>query len=425
VKSVADATGAVRIETDGGDGGTKVVNAARCPEPAPLGARPIKLVAEPGPGFYFGGWSGGCSGFELSCTPAPGVPVSATFSPANIAFLTYDTYSRVDLESAGTGATAAERVLSGADALCMKAARSGHPPLPGHYKAWLASLNHHAPDRLAAARPEGAPRGWIRPDGKPFLDADFEWVFYVGVVTENGTVPDYNGTWTGLEVGTTGGFAPGDSCGDWTSSNPSALASGGIPSAGGGEWMIGHGFYCDSSLHLVCLGVDYAVSIPRAPVPAGARVAFLGSLFDPSTGVAGADKVCGDDASRAGLPGTFRAVIADPGQIPASRFQFSGTAPFVRPDGVVLVDSDSDFFSERLHAAPNVNAGGDQQGGWLAYLGAVSPFSAVDIDSSCAGWTSSESVYWAAYASPEFTTPFDGSIRNPCGISTSVFCLQD
>src|SRR5690606_37464596 len=60
--------------------------------------------------------------------------------------------------------------LEGADALCRARAEAGGLPRPESYVAWLSDDTVSAIDRLSGSR------GWVRPDGRPFVDtlADLE-----------------------------------------------------------------------------------------------------------------------------------------------------------------------------------------------------------------------------------------------------------
>ena len=106
---------------------------------------------------------------------------------------------------------------------------------------------------------------------------------------------------------------------------------------------------------MYCLGQD--VDALQVPPTNEGRLAFLSStVYAVSTGgVAVADAVCQSDADAASLPGTFLAMVATTGSSAADRFD-SG-APWVRPDGVLLADTDDALFTAALwHAPINVHA---------------------------------------------------------------------
>ena len=141
----------------------------------------VTLSAAPSATGYFGGWTGDCTGFGACTVLVSGdKSVVGTFTPANLVFTTSTQYTLPQIIALGSGATREAKVLSGADAACASAANGKHS---GHFVAWVSgSIGAQA--RLSAS-PSGnsKPRGWVRPDGKPFID--------VGPTTPDGKAVNY------------------------------------------------------------------------------------------------------------------------------------------------------------------------------------------------------------------------------------------
>jgi hypothetical protein len=186
---------------------------------------------------YFSSWGGTCAG-------VPGPPcdvvmttaqvVSATFAPANLAFVT-----------STAGAPPTNNPETWADDWCNMTAQA--VPLPGHYVAvfdptWMARLSATA-------------QGWVRADGKPFAltRADLEFgsatghALYPNVLDERGAAVLY-----GASVRT--GQLPGYNCNGWTMTTGMMEFAGSV----GGSWTtLGLVFgqaACGTALPLYCVG---------------------------------------------------------------------------------------------------------------------------------------------------------------------------
>jgi len=125
-----------------------------------------------------------------------------------------------------------------------------------------------------------------------------------------------------------GTVAASGTCSDWTSTAGNTLL--GRASGGTTIWTEYTQTSCNSPMRLYCFGVSETNAVHAAPV--AGRIAFVVALWPPSGGLAGADASCTADATAAGLPGSFRALLATTTATAVSRF--SDGTPWVRPDGI-------------------------------------------------------------------------------------------
>ncbi len=280
--------------------------------------------------------------------------------------------------------------LAGADAVC--AARATAAGLPGTYVAWLSTSGTptiHAKDRLGGAR------GWIRPDGRPFTDtvADLTSgkIYYPPRLDEFGN--DVGKDVIVLTATTSDGLLylydeptfNVATCQNWSSASTEDFTEVGYAD---GTTYIWTGFAstgCSASARLYCFGLDQSNAL--APLTDTGRYAFTSSgSFLPGSGIAAADSLCQSEATAAGLPGTYKALLAVEGASASSRFSFAG-APWVRPDGVAIVEKASDLATDLLMAPIGVSAGGLYLGNLGVWVGASS-LSDAGSESTCASWTS-------------------------------------
>jgi hypothetical protein len=298
----------------------------------------VSLTAAPGSGFYFSTFTGGgCPTGSLTCTTSAisaNTTIDAKFTQANIIFTTSTTYTVDQFASNGNG-----NPQVGADAFCKaRAAASNMPNMAGRTWTSLITLGTVQASSSAGAARLGTKRGWVRPDGKPFGDTPASFfapgvkVFYPPAISETGST---------ITDGQSNTGALGDGCVGWTSTLISDYRAGGVPTAGGGGWDTAYGFPCVYPLHLYCMSIDYT-AIVTAPGPSAIgnqRVAFFSDeTFTPAgsngMGMAAADALCAQEASSAGLAGTFKALLATPTASAISRF--GNGATWVRPDGVTV-----------------------------------------------------------------------------------------
>ncbi len=309
--------------------------------------------------------------------------------------------------------------LKNADAECSKRAQAGN--LPGTYVAYLSIAQNHAFFRL------GGKRGWMRPDGKLFLDQSTDLakkVYYPPRLDEFGN----DAIGFKVATGTWGSGFSGNpnNCKDYTSSSPNDSMLYGSPSAGAGSWVNFSDGPCNQSYHLYCFEVDYSV-VPTLPSATGRIAFFSTSAFNPNSGADYADTKCAIEATAASLPGTYKALLSNASMAAASRFNTTqGTQPWVRVDGVPIVKQASDLVTAKLIAPINVAVDGKQWDGpyYFAWSGSDSPNLA---GTSCKNWTSNDHadsglVGWASESSPGF---FGGGSRE-CDFSNGhLYCLQE
>jgi len=296
--------------------------------------------------------------------------------------------------------------------------------LPGQYIAWISTTATNAIDRLQAHNS----RGWIRPDNLPFVDTTTDLVqghmMYPPRIDETGhdilddPMPNpFVATGT-LTNGTLGGNAN-----DWMSATPYRA----------GRVSVGRNGWTDNSgrmgpAHLYCFGVDHQIP-PPIPNEDG-RVAFVSaSTFGATGGVSAADAVCAMDASNAGLPGKYRALIAtstvaaaDPSRFPPSSLRF------VRSDRLPLELAAGDLLQGKL-AAPIAFG---PRGGFVnntvlrTWTGAQKPPSPSGAGENCSNWSGSGPAAIAGIeneSGPGFFHLANNDLA--CGATTvHLFCLQ-
>jgi cysteine-rich repeat protein len=322
----------------------------------------------------------------------------------NVAFVSSTTYTISTLGGA-----------LGADAACQ--ARAQAAGLGGTYVAWISdSTSGTIASRLGNAR------GWVRPDGKPFMDSYSPgYSFYPPELNEAGTAVGKSPLVAAGSASNTG------YCSDWKSSSNSDAFGAGDPTGGWGAWQgLAVGLSCGGTFRIYCLGKDF--SSPLTFTKATGRLAFASSSsFYPGGGLAAADAQCQADAAAAALPGTYRAMLATSTASLASRFSTTG-APWVRLDGIPLVAAAADMFAAngRLVAALDLTASGSfllNYGGWS---GSTSPQAAGTLATTCSDWTTTSGN---GIGGRTQYTDFAGmqSFDNPLActnIYTHLYCLQ-
>jgi hypothetical protein len=312
---------------------------------------------------------------------------TATASPGvNVVFVTSQVY---DGSIDGTG-------LSGADSACQMLANNAGLPT-GTYKAWLSSSRVDAVTRLGSAR------AFVRVDGAPIADqlSDLTSGKILNPIDldESGndiSEAENSDVWTGsTNVGT---LSPYGSCNDWTSISGMVFGESGHFDGGPAQWSDNNeAFDCgdNGQLHLYCFDTSHAEQLTYTPV--SGRVAFVSKTdFDPSTGIAMADKICQTEASGAGLANadTFMALLSTSTASAASRFDMTiGSKPFVRPDGIKIAD------------APSLAMGAISSGIWQyadgtystvvdqdASTGSTAPNLTGNLTDTCDDWSSEAST---------------------------------
>lgn len=130
-------------------------------------------------------------------------------------------------------------------------------------------------------------------------------------------------------------------------------------------------------------------------------------------GPEGADAICAERASDAGLPGTFRAWLSTPSVSAAERLQAS-TIPYRRTDGVLVAADWNDLIDGELAAPIHRDEYGEPISGdvWtgttpdgaLAEVGCAGFVSASDADTGLCGNSNLDNTRWTANLEPACTT---------------------
>lgn len=285
--------------------------------------------------------------------------------------------------------------------------------LPGEFVAWLSTSEVDAIDRLNGAR------GWVRPDGRPFVDRPVDIlegrIFYPPVLDELGQEVRNRRALTG----TSEDGDAASTCENWTTV-VDATATVGEPGATFSAWSSDTTHDCaeNQSVGVYCFGVDGSVPVEHEPVEG--RRAFVTALsLDGSAGLAAFDETCAAEAEGAGLSGRFLALVATSTQSALSRFDTSG-APWVNMFGVPLADTAAALsIAPHLDAPPNVTAVGEPVTGGY-WVGSATPTTVGT--STCTDWTGEGSgrVY-----DVEYTTDWFQQFATSCGSLRRVLCFEE
>lgn len=335
----------------------------------------VTLVATPAAGSTFEGWSGACSGASCSVTITADTSVTAGFKliPPNYAFVTST------LHTGNLGG------LAGADSICQN--RANAASLPGTYRAYLSADT--APTTNAIARIENA-RGWIRTDGRPFLDQASDLttykIFYPLVLDENGTHVGDVYAWTA--TGPNGLRASaGGTCTSWTVASSVSTAVG-LPYSQANSFNLNATLACTQSHRLYCFGIDNRAVV--APAPVSARRAFVSTAWKPGGGIVDADKHCSAEATAQGLPGDYLALLSTTTASAISRFDTSSASlPWARTDHTLISEKAGDLSGTTLPAfllsVPHLAADGKTYINSTTWTGGPSLTSLAVMD--CKEWT--------------------------------------
>ena len=308
--------------------------------------------------------------------------------------------------------------LDDADRWCMDAAAHASPPLEGTYKALLSSSVENARDRVAAAS------GWVRVDGKPFIDRIedallLDEVYYPLRIDENGADllegAPLSIHWVATGSNEAGMLDVENNCKGFTGTGAIRL---GYPDAAGNTWMAGTLLNCTQAtmVHLYCLGVDREARI-AAPKATGPRIFVTATELTGDATLAGLDMRCTDDATRAGLTGDFHAVTASAA---SSAFVHAGGTgkTWVRIDGVEVT---SDLVS--FQAPISVRADGKYRASGKVWTGAMDP--ATLGTSTCLDWTYGAFDESAYGGDSVRSNPFAfGQVMSSCNMPSSVYCAE-
>jgi len=423
VTGIADGSGTVVVT---GDGKTVLTCHDHCTTEVAHGAS-IVITATPDDGSRFLAYSAPC-GPDAACTVMWTVPghVSATFRPSgNFAFVSSKTVSMPLGDSAAASQTAA-------DAFCQT--QAGAAGLPGTYVAWLSTS-----DRTALSKLQGS-RGWIRPDGQPLADTPSSMahgeIYHPLELDENGLAPNLDPAvpftkWVGVYFTGThaDGVASTDNCSDYTANAGAITVGTGMNGPIWTDFPFGGSNIPDCSVPLSLACFEVGASVDVTPHDGG-RLAFLtDGKITPSTdgGRAAADQLCATEASQAGLPGDYLALMATSSKTdgaPLSRFDTSaGALPWVRLDGVALGAHPKDLGGRTLLAPVGVTPTLQYVDDYF-WAGSNDPLTpATAADQNCADWTdaSAKSESGSSDRSDLWFHALEGDL---CQFPHRVLCLQ-
>jgi hypothetical protein len=301
--------------------------------------------------------------------------------------------------------------LAGADAFC--AQRATATGLTGAFVALLPTSTTTIPARLAGSR------GWVRLDGVAVFDQPAD-------VFRNQFNPiaidDANEFFVDTALAASGADDNGAAmatrtCTNWTVTTGSSETrtrhySGAVNSTNSGA-------QCNVSLRMFCAETGKQVAVAPTPWPFGRYVFSSTSAFSPASGVAAADLVCANQAGAAGLPGTYRALIATS---TASIVQRVGSlaGPWRLPNGVRV--SRIDLENATAFDAPiNVTATGATALESRVWIGAPDLVTAGTAATTCNDWSTAAGT---GTLTRSFTARFDNSTLS-CGLGMfPVYCAQ-
>lgn len=333
--------------------------------------------------------------------------------PPNVAFVTSDVRPVTTITS-----------LEVADRWCAEAAANATEPLAGTFVAWMSSETMPARNRFNGAR------GWVRVDGKPFIDQigtalEAHRIFYPLRIDENGDDVYATGAIQQVATGTDAEGALDFNLAGTDAHNCDHLSGGGsmrlgYPDAAGSEWTAGSLVSCSSAMmHLYCFGTD-RVSQVDPPIAAGPRIFISDRAISGGAGRDAFDSRCAADATAASLPGQFRAVVADN---TTSAMEHVGAAgqTWTRIDGVEVT---ADL---RAFQAPiSVTAAGSYVARGQAWNGAMDPASLGTPFSTCANWTVGTFDENAQAGDAIRSTPaaFGGRVISCQDAMATVYCAE-
>jgi hypothetical protein len=372
------------------------------------GGTVVRLVASPGRYSGVSSWSGACVGSDEVCEFAlqQDTTVTVTFEPVNLMFV-----SSVALAPHSLGG------LRGATLLCRSLAQDAG--LPGVFLPLLDFDGGTAFSRVADA---GA-RGWVRPDGRPVADT-FNALssgahLYPARLDEHGVDLGVTGPLATVVTGTGGETR----CADWTTNETGWVGSGAVI-GGVARWNHGFSVHCSDPVHIYCLGTN-----ARTPVKARStgRLAFLTSnAYRPGVSVTLLDRACSSEAADAGVSGNFRALVSMTTAPAAARVDAG--SPWVRPDGVLLLDSPGDLaLASPLFAAPLEVTLRQQHVESYVITGGNMPTN--PLTQTCSNWTSSSASQSMRLGLSNYATTwnmeFSGVGTPGCDQAFRLYCLAE
>jgi hypothetical protein len=301
--------------------------------------------------------------------------------------------------------------LAGADTICASSAADAG--LLGDYVAYLSTTAVPAPSRLGNAR------GWIRIDGAPVVDRVADLVSGNLLnplrIDEHGEdLVDGGGP---VATGTDGSGAGDFRCLDWTTSG--ANYSNGFAHKTTDDWTHASMQTCTTLARLYCFGTSYDAALDITPAT-GRRMFVTEQAFVPGGGLAAADALCANEASLAGVSGTFLAMLPSSTASAASRFDLGG-ANWVRLDGIAVAESPLAFMAGELSASPNVTSRRTYTDS-VVITGGI-PAMLANNGETCVAWTNAASgAASAGHANESWVGAFT-SVSASC-VGGPIYCLE-
>lgn len=182
----------------------------------------------------------------------------------------------------------------------------------------------------------------------------------------------------------------------------------------------------DATGTVVDADVTATVSCRRNKIVFATSTVYDGNLG----GLDGADAKCGDRATAAGLPGTFRAWLSDATGSPATRFNKS-TWPYLLIDGTVVADSYAALTSGPLkHAIDLTEVRGVVPtepwfGRQVVWSTTREDGSVFWDEYSCSHWTSNSDLYSAQVGNPNATDYWSVAWTGQyCSRNAPLYCFE-
>lgn len=303
--------------------------------------------------------------------------------------------------------------LAGADEIC--AQRANDANLPGTYVAWLSDSKTDAVERLAGAR------GWVRTDGLVFADRVEDIVegnIYNPIYLDETGTPVGSNVVTGTVAG---GTASADTCADWTSSNGDEMFHRGVSHHVHPSWTSRQGIPCSQNARLYCFGIDRNATVPP-PAQQRGRVAFTTAQELASDGGLEAfDAACAEEATVAGLSGTFSAAVATSTASALSRFDLDGE-PWVNTLGQVVIADPKTLGSGSFELSAAI--AWDAQGSPVVervWTGADGPN---DLGvQTCGDWSDIDGA--TVVGAPTSVLEWFSNVDDLCSREFGVYCLEE
>jgi hypothetical protein len=309
--------------------------------------------------------------------------------------------------------------VANADDLCAQHATAAG--LPGTFIAYVGTSGALPYSRIASSR------GWRLVDDSPLANepADLETRSILGPAGFDETGTDIRAAipviWTGLHSD-----GPLDmNCQDWTTTVATALGEVGDTRTGGAAATHYASYGCDQTAAVLCLEIGHVATV--APTRAPSRHAFVSArafVANPG-GIASADALCTEEAQRASLPGTYLALLPQPGVAAMSRFDLSGL-PWARSDGMLLAPTPTELFT-----APFLTTFLDRTADGTALAIGTLVWSRAPADTTataCTDWTDPATAALAALGDPfsSVASQFFSANSTVCtDANRHVVCLQE